>query len=162
MVSGHLLGCEADGHMRDKDNSSSCVPCPAGFYSTSESNKLSMFWNEWPLRCTPCFSNTGDSVYQDEAGQTNCKTCPPNTQTLAIPADDIKACTCRPGFYSPYVDVPEYDPGFDMLPSSNTLPGMPCIPCHVGEGLVGDLDISMDPCGSENMRVVDPFTQNVA
>ena len=102
MMAGHLLGCETDGYFRRNETTTECLECPPGYFSTSFFTDRT--WNEWPLRCTPCFNPTGGQFesYQDEAGSTTCKQCPLNTEVLKIPAATIQHCQCKPGYYSPF------------------------------------------------------------
>jgi hypothetical protein len=106
-----------------------CLPCAPGFFSTSQrqsSGTTTNTWNEWPLRCTPCrvgipaiatveradsADGSGEAYttvwssghsYQELYGATQCKPCPAFTEVLSIPANEARACTCSPGYYSPF------------------------------------------------------------
>jgi len=127
-LSTQLAQCAQEGYYRISEDDDTCDQCPKGTYSTS-------FTDEWPLGCTFCASTS----YQDEIGQTVCKVCPDNTESVP-PATSLEDCRCKKGYYSPVYDATQM----------YGMPGFACLECSSADFT---LDTSLDeaPCSLDNL-----------
>eukprot|EP00051_Salpingoeca_urceolata_P026487 m.477476 g.477476 ORF g.477476 m.477476 type:complete len:4581 (-) comp20853_c0_seq1:124-13866(-) len=80
------------------------VRCPDGSYWANQTCVLC----EVGYQCgqairSPCSADEGSrGAYQDEIGQSTCKSCPPYSKSLSISATSALHCTCQPGFEASY------------------------------------------------------------